>query len=227
MVVMVNDTECYIKCVLMLVMMNGPLARYVKLRVAHAPGMPGTFSPPPRVSDPDMYHGTCVTHVPWCMSGSLTSDFLSSRWRGKRSRHSRSMRDPQFYVSCKRPMIVPIISSAIWWLREGMPHIMQAIFCWFDDEWSAHYTWTLCLCVMILVMNDTATHTSASAQRWLWWWMISHIIPVYLRDDGWGENLNRPPYRSCCVMMVVVLNDTTHHTSCISLQWSAINNPPT
>ena len=26
---------------------NGPLARYIKLRVAHAPGMPGTFSPPP------------------------------------------------------------------------------------------------------------------------------------------------------------------------------------
>ena len=23
-------------------------------------------------SDPDMHHGTCVTHVPWCMSGSLT-----------------------------------------------------------------------------------------------------------------------------------------------------------
>ena len=38
--------------------------------------MPGTFSPPPRVSDPDMHHGTCVTHVPWCMTGSLTSGFL-------------------------------------------------------------------------------------------------------------------------------------------------------
>ena len=56
---------------------NGPLTRYVKLRVAHAPGMPGTF---PRhrlqrktlVSDPGMHHGTCVTHVPWCISGSLT-----------------------------------------------------------------------------------------------------------------------------------------------------------
>ena len=35
---------------------NGPLARYVKLRVAYAPGMSGTFSPPPRVSDPDMHH---------------------------------------------------------------------------------------------------------------------------------------------------------------------------
>ena len=27
--------------------LHGPLTRYVKLRVAHAPGMPGTFSPPP------------------------------------------------------------------------------------------------------------------------------------------------------------------------------------
>ena len=26
----------------------------------------------PLVNDPSMHHGTCVTHVPWCMSGSLT-----------------------------------------------------------------------------------------------------------------------------------------------------------
>ena len=26
----------------------------------------------PLVSDPCMHHGTCVTHEPWCMSGSLT-----------------------------------------------------------------------------------------------------------------------------------------------------------
>ena len=65
-----------------------------------------------------MHHGTCMTHVPWYMPGSLTSGFLSSRWRGKlsrqyflwsrwrgkRSRHSRRMRNPQFYVSGKRPM---------------------------------------------------------------------------------------------------------------------------
>ena len=126
-----------------------------------------------------------------------------------------------------RWMIMPIIPSAVWWLREVMPHIMPAVSCWFDDEWSAHYTCALYLCVMILVMNDTATDTSASVQWWLWWWMIPHIIPVYLRDDSWGENLNHTPYRSCCVTMVVVLNDTTHHTSCISLQWSAINNLPT
>ena len=28
----------------------------------------------PLASDPDMHHGTCITHVPWCMSGSLTRD---------------------------------------------------------------------------------------------------------------------------------------------------------
>ena len=83
---------------------HGPLARYVLLRVAHAPGMPGMFSPPPRVYDPDMHHGTCVTQVPWCMPGSLTRGFLWSRWWGKRSRHSRCMRNLHFYVSGKRPM---------------------------------------------------------------------------------------------------------------------------
>ena len=84
-----------------------PWASYVILQVAHAPGMPGTFSPPPRVSDPHMHHGTCVAHVSWCIRGSLTSGFLSSRWWGKRSRHSWHMRNLQFYVSGQRPMQCP------------------------------------------------------------------------------------------------------------------------
>ena len=73
---------------------HGPLTRYVKLRVVHAPGMPGTFSPPMRFSDPGMHHRMCVTHVPWCKPVSLTGDFHWSRWRGNRSRHSRCMRNP-------------------------------------------------------------------------------------------------------------------------------------
>ena len=83
---------------------HGPLARYIRLRVAHAPGMPGTFSQPSRFSDPDMHHGTCVTHVPWCISGSLISGLPWSRWQEKRSRHSLRMHNPQFYVSGKRPI---------------------------------------------------------------------------------------------------------------------------
>ena len=99
----------------------GPLTRYVKLPVAHAPGMPGTFSPPPWVSDPSMHHDTCVTHVPWCMPGSLTGGFLWSRWRGKRSRHSRRMRNPRFHVSGKRP-IVGAVQRTVSGLRNvGLP----------------------------------------------------------------------------------------------------------
>ena len=72
-------------------------------------GMPETFSPPSRFNDPDMYHGTCVTHVPWCMPGSLTSGCLWSWWRRKRSWHSLRMRNLNFYVSGKRPICWGVI----------------------------------------------------------------------------------------------------------------------
>ena len=81
---------------------HGPLIICVKLWVVHAPAMSGTFSSSPRVSDPDMHHGMCVTHMPWCMLGSLTSNFFWVHWLGKLSRHSRRMRYQQFYVSGKR-----------------------------------------------------------------------------------------------------------------------------
>ena len=51
------------------------------------------------VSDPGMHHGTCVTHVLWCMSGSVARG-----GGGNRSRHSQRMRNTQFYVSGKWPM---------------------------------------------------------------------------------------------------------------------------
>ena len=80
---------------------HGPLARYATLWVMQALGMLGTFSLLPRVSNPDMHHDTCVTHVP----GSLTSGFLWIQWWGKCSRHHRRIRNPQFYVSGKRPIL--------------------------------------------------------------------------------------------------------------------------
>ena len=45
-------------------------------------GNAGNVYPSPQVNDPDMHHGTCVTHVPWCMPGSLTIGFLWNRPRG-------------------------------------------------------------------------------------------------------------------------------------------------
>ena len=56
------------------------------------------------VSDPDMHHGTCVRHARAVMHVGITNP----RWLGKRSRHSRRMRNPQFYASGKRPMTVMV-----------------------------------------------------------------------------------------------------------------------
>ena len=66
-------------------------------------GNVGNVFPARRISDPDMHHGTCVMHVSWCMSGSLTSNFLWSRWRGKCSRHSRRMRNRNFTYLVRGP----------------------------------------------------------------------------------------------------------------------------
>ena len=56
----------------------------------------------PLVSDPGMHHAHAEMHV----------GIAEPRWRGKGSRYSRRMRNPQFYVSGKRPMelceLVPI-----------------------------------------------------------------------------------------------------------------------
>ena len=100
-----EDTDSFI--------LHGPLVRYVKLWNAHAPGMPGTFCPLSRVSDPEVHHGTCMTHVPWCMPESLNNGFLWSRWRGKRSRHSRCMRNRQFYASGKRPIVNAMVTDEL------------------------------------------------------------------------------------------------------------------
>ena len=147
---------------------HGPLARYVKLRVAHAPGMPGTFSPPPGVSDPDMHRGTCVTHVPWCMTGSLTSGFPLSRWRGKRSRHSRRMRNPQFHVSVKSPTEVVVESVVVWWsvvrttcLRWCGVRLRFSIECpWLGKIWCNTYSWLRT--TSLLLAHSSVILTNAS-----------------------------------------------------------------
>ena len=85
-------------------------------------GIAGNVFPTSRVSDPDMQHDTWVTHVSWCMPGSLTSGFLWSRWRGKRSRHSRCMHNRQFYVhvSGKRPMGAGNCDEDMWKVRSNL-----------------------------------------------------------------------------------------------------------
>ena len=53
----------------------------------------------PLVSDPGIHHGTCVKHVPWCMSGMLT------RVAGKTSPAFPAHAHPKFDVFGKMPII--------------------------------------------------------------------------------------------------------------------------
>ena len=82
---------------------NGPLTRYAKLRVAHAPGIPGTFSPPrpskENASERSRHASQHVRRARAVMRVGIVN------MRGKRSWHSQRMRDPQFCVSGKRPMV--------------------------------------------------------------------------------------------------------------------------
>ena len=98
--------------------LHGLLTIYAKLWVAHPPWMPGTFSQPPRVSDPDMQYGTCATHVLWCMSGSLTSGFLWSRFAGKTFPAFLAHAQPAIFVSGMKPMVYNICVICLdYWLR--------------------------------------------------------------------------------------------------------------
>ena len=149
---------------------HGPLTRYANLRVAHTPGMPGTFSPPPRLSDPYMRHGTCVTHVPRCMLGSLTSGFLWSGWQGKRSRHSRRMRNPQFSVSDKRP-----ISDMPSILLRAQCSLMQAHHIPFSSVTaqscvSSQWIWFALCCVWLWFITGRSIYPyPARLVQQLWW----------------------------------------------------------
>ena len=88
----------HVCCAIRLVRCHGPLARYVELWVAHAPGMPGTFSSP-RVSDPDKHAGIA----------NYRFSLKSVAW--KTFRHSRGMRNPHFFASGKKSIAV-----WVWWL---------------------------------------------------------------------------------------------------------------
>ena len=158
-----------------LMLFNGPLDIYIVHRIANAPVMPRTFFPPPRVSDPDMHHGTCVTHVPWCMPGSLTSGFLWSRWRAKRSRNSRRMRNPQFCVSGKRPMVVTWHQCYMLWLMQHYCHSTVSMV------WNEYivYMFILYMHICVVFMSTIYVYTIDAYMCFIIYFLLSFSIHIY------------------------------------------------
>ena len=99
---------------------NGRLTRYVKLLVAHAPGMPGTFSPPPTSKETASQRSRHASRHVRPARAVMHVRIADPRWRGRRSRHFRRMRNTQFYVSGKRP----IGKTNLHWLCESKQNLI-------------------------------------------------------------------------------------------------------
>ena len=94
-----------------------------------------------------------ATYVSWCMLESLTSGFPLSLWQGKRSRHSRCMRNPQSYVSgkslCSKTNALKFIrfeESSTKWLQ------MSITLASLNKTWLIWEIWVLVLLLLLLVL---------------------------------------------------------------------------
>ena len=72
--------------------------------VAHAPGMPGTFSAPLTTEETARQRSRHASRHVRDARAVIHVGIDNPRWRGKRSRHSRRMHNAPIYVSGKRPM---------------------------------------------------------------------------------------------------------------------------
>ena len=95
----------------------------------------------PLVNDPDMHHGTWVTHVPWCMSGPLTrggeenvpgiSGACATRnftYLVRGPFQMQSVRQTVSYsaIPLHNVLLSPIITVTSWWRRWRIKSLVQA-----------------------------------------------------------------------------------------------------
>ena len=92
----------------------------------------------PRVSDPGMHYGTCVTHVPWCMSGSLARS-----GRGNVSGIPRACATRNFTYLVRGPYSWPrrmhLRAARIfnnWWVRTRLARLTHSGPIWRQRSWS-------------------------------------------------------------------------------------------
>ena len=76
------------------------------MRVAHAPGMLGMFFPPPTLKETISYRSRHASLHMRHARAVMYVGIAHPRWWGNRSRQSQRMRNPQFYVSGKRPIVI-------------------------------------------------------------------------------------------------------------------------
>ena len=92
---------------------HGPLTRYVKLRVAHAPGMPGTFPPTAEFKgNRELAIPACITARTWRTCRDACRDCLPAV-AGKTFPAFPAHAHPQLYVFDKKPIAVPSVTAGM------------------------------------------------------------------------------------------------------------------
>ena len=119
---------------------NGPLARYVKLRVRMRRECRERFPRHRRWAIP-----TCITARASrtcrdaCRDRQLAVSFEIGGG-GKRSRHSRRMRNLQFYVSGKRPMVVSLLTHICVIRSQWVKWILTCNICYKTYQYTFYLT---------------------------------------------------------------------------------------
>ena len=129
------------------------------------------------VTDPSVHHRTCVTHVPWCMSGSLT------RVAGKRFLALRPMEN---HVTCaqyttiefKKNQIQPFIISKSQWRNCKIDNINLKNMSKNFEDWAEPQSLWRKKCIWLTI--PFLKCTVRDCLKWLW--QISAISCIKINE---------------------------------------------
>ena len=102
------------------------------------------------------------------------------RWRGKRSRHSRRMRNPQFYVSGKRPMeVFPWDTTT----RESFVSILGKLLRNMNFDYNAwkHKSVMYILLFLRLLWHLAPLFENVLILHWYAWYFLNKYVTVLFR----------------------------------------------
>ena len=120
-----------------------------------------------------MHHGTCATHMLWCMLGSLT--------RGGGKKAFPCMRNPQFYMSGKRPMYPSLCLSQRWHSTETYSALLT--ICAGNSPIPGEFPVQRSVTRSFDVFFDLRLNKRLSKQWWGWWFeTLSH--PLWRHRNG-------------------------------------------
>ena len=126
---------------------HGPLTRYVKLRVAHVPGMLGAISPPPTSKETACWRPRHASRHMLHARAMIMSGSLNPRWWGKCFWHSHTCATRNITYLVRGPC-----HHVNWWVPNcGLPDGLVMSSMWGWDHISKHFK-------IMLIISESFLH---------------------------------------------------------------------